>query len=92
MTNDRFAMTAARVARELDRLDTPARRDRAVNEAHTVSNLLGGQYTARLSEAVTTILTRIEQGRESDELYGERITREHYEAETMRRIARGQLV
>lgn len=82
-------LTHPRTARELLRLDTPARRRRAADEAHTLGNLLGGVPSTRTAQAVTALLSNIENGREEAELSGERTAREYREREAELRQASG---
>lgn len=83
------AYTHPRQAHELLRLDTVERRRRALAEAHTLANLMGGILSQRLYEAATTLLANISRGQEFMELYGERTAREYREREAALREATG---
>ncbi len=76
-----------RAAQYLRKLDTPERRDRAVSEAHTLVNLMGGIYSHKVSEAVDSLLRMIANGNESDEMYGERSARMARETDNAHRMA-----
>lgn len=59
-------------ARYLRKLDTVERRKRAVNEAHTLLNIIPGMiYSGAVSNAVSALLRAIEIGLEGERLYGE---------------------
>lgn len=72
----------------LQKLDTVARRQRAVDEAHTIMNVVPGiRYSSAVGDAVRTILRQIENGAEDTELYGAKFAREAREQEAdLRRI------
>lgn len=72
-------------ARHLRRLDTPERRARASSEGMTLTNIMGGRPSDNVHRAVHALLGMIAAGREDDELYGERFSRE---ARDRDRIAR----
>lgn len=74
-------LTHSTQARELLKLDTEARRQRVWDEAHTLSNLIGGVLSQHLYSAADSLLRNIAEGRESDELYGERTARQYRERE-----------
>lgn len=63
----------------LAELDTPERRARADGEGHTLSNLIGGRYADRVWEATQALRNMIAEGREDDEMYGERAARQDRE-------------
>lgn len=65
----------------LRKLDTKEQRERAVAEAHTLSNIRGGIHSSNVYSAVSEMLRNIAAGNESKELYGERFAREAREAE-----------
>ena len=70
-------------APHLLKLDTPERRQRADHEAHILSNLLGFIYSQAVSDAVFSLLKNISDGKEDQELYGEkqcRLDLEHQRA------------
>lgn len=75
-------------AQELLRLDTVERRQRAVAEAHTLQNLMGGIMSGNLFNAVRDLQRNIDAGHEEQELYGERTAREYREREKALREAR----
>lgn len=68
------------------KLDTPERRLRAVQEAHTLSNLLGFRYSEAVYNAVKELQKNIANGEEDKELYGERTARKYRQAEQERRL------
>lgn len=76
-----------RQARPLLRLATVAQRERAFREASTRQNLSGGILSDNIHYVVNDMLRAIADGREAEELYGERTAREYREAEEARRAA-----
>lgn len=62
-------------------LDTPELRLRAVGEAHTLTNLLGFRYSEAVYNAVKELRKNIANGKEAEELYGERTARRYRETE-----------
>jgi hypothetical protein len=76
-----------RQSRVLLRLDTVERRKRAMAEAGTRQNLMGGILSANLHHAVNDMLAAIAAGREDQELYGERTARQYRERENEAREA-----
>lgn len=84
--------THPRQARELLRLGTVAHRIRADREAWTLGNLRGGRPSDNVNAAVNDLLRMIEQGREADEMYGERVAREQREREAeLRQVVPGAI-
>lgn len=81
--------THPRVAEPLLRLDTVERRVRAVNEAHTLGNVVGGVPSANIRSAVDSLLALIARGAENEELYGERFARVAREQEADLRASSG---
>lgn len=81
--------THSRQAEELLKLDTEARRWRAMDEAHTRQNLLGGVLSQALWSARSELMANIAKGEEDKELYGERTAREYRESEQRLREATG---
>lgn len=81
LAGDLGIMTHPRQARELLRLDTFDRRQRADWEAQTMGNLQGGIHSSNVSRAVSALLAMIEKGTEGDEMYAERVAREARERE-----------
>lgn len=63
------------------KLDTPERRARADNEGCILNNLEGGVPSRSLATAVLTLKRMIEQGKEDEEMYGEKFNREFLEKE-----------
>lgn len=55
----------------LRKLDTVARRSRAVSEAYTLGNVVGGRFSGNVYAAVNALLRAIENGTEDERLYGE---------------------
>lgn len=76
-------------ARELLRLATIEHRTRAAAEAQTLGNLIGGVPSGNYYRAVTDLLRLIADGREDEELYGERTAREYREREAELRKVTG---
>lgn len=76
-------------ARYLRKLDTVERRKRAVNEAHTLCNVIGGIYSGNVSNAVSALLSAIEKGTEGERLYGENFAHVARERERELRQATG---
>lgn len=70
-----------RAAVHLRKLDTAARRLRAVQNAHTTMNLIGGTYSHRVQESVEILLRMIADGKEGEETYSERTARQYMERE-----------
>jgi hypothetical protein len=70
------------------KLDTPEQRLRAVQEAHTLSNLLGFRYSEAVYNAVKDLQKNIANGEEDKELYGQATARKYREAEEERRKLR----
>lgn len=73
--------THPRQARELLKLDTPERRQRAMSEAQTRQNIRGGVLSSCLFAAVADLLANIAADEEARELYGERVARTARERE-----------
>lgn len=71
------------------KLDTPERRRRAVSEAETLGNLVGGTFSGNVWGAVSNLLELIASGKEDGEMYGERTAREYREREQALREATG---
>jgi len=84
--------THPRQAHELLRLDTPARRSRAYDEAQTRQNLQGGVLSSQLRSAVRDLLYAIERGDEHRELWAEGAARRHREEEKRLREVTGRRV
>ena len=76
-------------AHELLQVDTVARRRRVLAEAHTLSNLIGGVLSGCLCNARQSLARLITEGREADEMYGERTAREYREREADLRAVTG---
>lgn len=76
-------------AHELLQVDTVARRGRVLDEAHTLGNLIGGVLSGNLCSARQSLARLIAEGRETDEMYGERTAREYREREAELRAATG---
>lgn len=72
------------------KLDTPERRLRAVQEAHTLTNLIGYRYSEAVYNASSSLLKLIAEGKEDEELYGEKTARRYRETEAeYRKATRG---
>lgn len=72
------------------KLDTPARRLRAVQEAHTLSNLIGYRHSEAVYAAVNELQRNIANNDEDKALYGEATARKHRETEEeYRKATRG---
>lgn len=72
------------------KLDTPERRLRAVQEAHTLSNLIGYRYSEAVYAAVKDLQNKIANGQEDQPLYGEATARRYREQEEeLRKATRG---
>lgn len=67
------------------KLDTPARRVRAVQEAYTLSNLVGYRHSEAVHAAVSELLRNIANNEEDKALYGEATARKYREAEEERK-------
>ena len=67
------------------KLDTPERRLRAVQEAHTLSNLVGYRHSEAVYAAVTELQRNISNNKEDQPLYGEATARKYREAEEERK-------
>lgn len=76
-------------AKYLRTLDTPARRKRAVSEAWTLGNIIGGIYSNNVAKAVSELSRNIANGNESAELYGEKFARVAREREAELRATTG---
>lgn len=59
----------------LRQLATQVQRRRAVAEAWTLNNVVGGRFSSNVYAAVREMLRNIEAGNESKELYGEHFAR-----------------
>jgi hypothetical protein len=83
----RFGRGDQNAARYLRKLDTVERRQRAVFEAHTLGNVVGGRFSGNVHNAVTELLRNIESGTEDQPLYGEKFAHDAREAEKeLRRV------
>jgi hypothetical protein len=69
----------------LAQLDTPERRLRAVQEAHTRTNLIGLLYSQAVYDAVKDLKKNIEANEEEKPLYGEAMAKKYREAEAERK-------
>lgn len=67
------------------KLDTPERRLRAVQEAHTLSNLVGYRHSEAVHAAVSELQKNIANNDEDKALYGEATARKYREAEAERK-------
>ena len=76
-------------AAELLKLDTVELRKRAMGEAQTLTNIMGGVLSGALYNAVNSIKHNIANGTPDAELYGERFAREAREKEAELRRATG---
>ena len=82
-------LTHPNQARELLRLETPELRERAMDEAHTLVNIMGGVLSGAIRNAVSAIRHNIANGEPDKELYGEKFAREAREQEVKLRKATG---
>jgi gamma-glutamyl-gamma-aminobutyrate hydrolase PuuD len=69
----------------LAQLDTPERRLRAIQEAHTLTNLIGMIHSQAVYHAVSNLKKLIENGNEDKPLYGEATAKKFREAEAERK-------
>ena len=86
---DHFGRGDRNSARYLRTLDTIERRKRAVSEAWTLGNIIGGIYSNNVANAVSELSRNILNGNESAELYGEKFARVAREREAELRQVTG---
>jgi hypothetical protein len=67
--------THSLVANQLLQLDTPARRERALEDAHRRARILGDPLSVAVSHAVSEMLLLVRMNDESQELWGEEYRR-----------------
>lgn len=72
----------------LAQLDTPERRLRAIQEAHTLTNLIGMIHSQAVYNAVTELQKNIANNEEEKPLYGEATAKKYRDAEAERRKLR----
>lgn len=86
---DHFGRGDRNSAHYLRTLATIDQRKRAVSEAWTLGNIIGGRYSGNVGNAVSELARNIANGNESAELYGERFARVAREREAELRATTG---